>query len=346
MTKNNDNSLQGVQYLRAILVFLVVVDHAGILISLGKYYGIEVIPSYINFFGVVGVNIFFMVSGFIIVYTSTAKHSMDLTVVSVGDFLKKRALRLLPIMWISIVAYALLKRIGRGEWGDVDEYVTAVFLYPFADINPTQLWTLRHEVYFYIIFAFSLLFARSWIVPVFLWFVSPFLLFEKNDMIFEFFFSPFNLLFGFGVVLCLFRKKINFQFKENSNTWFGVMFVGSLLIAFLCGIIDYSHKSLYTVFVFGVFGSIIVLVSVLMPMKISGVFGKILGVCGDASYSIYLFHGIFLSAIIGYLSKFKDQFNVYLTFMIVVILTMALGVLVYFFVEKKIVGFLKSKFYS
>ena len=343
MTKTNESGLIGIQYLRAVLVFLVVIDHAGILISLEKYFGRDVIPSYINYFGVVGVNIFFVISGFIIVYTSTSNESFRVKV-SLQEFLKKRALRLLPIMWLSVLAYALLKRLGRGEWGDVEQYITAFFLYPFADINPTQLWTLRHEVYFYLVFGFSFFLKNNWIFFILAWAVMPFFLFKNDDLMLNFFFSPFNYLFGVGVVWSLLFKRFGSVFEGHPKKWFFLMFFGTFLTAFICNSIEYSHKSLYSIFIFGVMAFLIVGISVKTGMKIPGVFGRVLKVCGDASYSIYLFHGIFLSAIVGWLSKFKNSMNVYVVFPSVILLAMVLGVLVFYYVEKRLVMFVKSKF--
>lgn len=346
MTRKDVTALDSVQYLRAILVFLVVMDHAGILISLEKYFGVSLIAPSINYFGVVGVNIFFMISGFIIIYTATEKSSLSL-VVSIPDFVKKRAVRLIPIMWVSIVSYAVLKRLGRGEWGEVNEYLTAFFLYPFSDINPTQLWTLRHEVYFYLVFALSMYFRRLWILLVGVWIFLPLWFYNQDSAVLSFFFSPFAFLFGVGVFACILRKKIikHLDVKKSNGLAAFLMFFGCVLVAYSCHVFEYTHKHIISIMVFAVIASPIIFFTVMLPVTIDGFFGKVLKLFGDASYSIYLFHGIFLSAIIGILSRYKEYINKWAAFSISVSLAMVLGVLVYLLIEKRLVTYLRTRFY-
>lgn len=96
-----------------------------------------------------GVDFFFVLSGFII-YTA---HVGDIgRSGQVAAYLKKRCIRLFPLLWAIALGYVLL-RIATGDATDMATLVRSLIPYPsLASPAPLVIWTLRHELLFYLIF--------------------------------------------------------------------------------------------------------------------------------------------------------------------------------------------------
>ncbi|MDB5449837.1 MAG: acyltransferase 3 [Phenylobacterium sp.] len=102
-------------------------------------------------FGWVGVEIFFVLSGFVISYSASQSDAFR--------FLKGRALRLAPAAWIC-ASVTLLVSISIGDVGVPDgvlEWTRSVLFYPSGPWIDGVYWTLGIEVSFYV-----LIFALLW----------------------------------------------------------------------------------------------------------------------------------------------------------------------------------------
>jgi len=92
--------------------------------------------------GWVGVQIFFVLSGFVIAFTADGRKART--------FAKNRALRLYPMAWLCASATFL---VSGGEFA---AYVRSVFLIPSGPWVSGVYWTLSIEIIFYIVVALSL----------------------------------------------------------------------------------------------------------------------------------------------------------------------------------------------
>jgi exopolysaccharide production protein ExoZ len=126
--------IRPIQYLRGIAALLVVWFHA--MGTFGHLYEV---------FGNVGVDIFFVISGFIMIVTTWQKD------ISPGRFLALRIVRVVPLYWIATLCMALLAGASA-----LDTLRSVAFV-PYS-INPVLYpgWTLNFEMFFYLIFALSL----------------------------------------------------------------------------------------------------------------------------------------------------------------------------------------------
>jgi exopolysaccharide production protein ExoZ len=205
---NVGGRLVGIQYLRGIAAILVVLSHAEGIGNLEKYYGTLAWHGILTK-GLFGVDLFFVISGFIIAYVALTKDSL-VPRLNIASFLKKRTVRILPFMWLCITGYAILRYIGRGSFTPLP-YIRAMVLWPIGDIAPNVIWTLRHEMLFYVVFAVSLLVPLrplKWILPIY--FLSPLVYWgiyantvDVTNVWGDFFFSRSHLLFGCGYVLAI-----------------------------------------------------------------------------------------------------------------------------------------------
>lgn len=154
-----DNRIVGIQYCRAFAAVAVVLYHLGttwsaleqksVLIEIFKY-------------GHLGVDFFFVLSGFII-YKS---HSKDLgEIQSATIYAKKRFFRIYPtffiVITIKVLIFTLLDIQLKEEQKSINYFVSSFLLIPIEGQFPflSVSWTLCHELTFYIFFIFSIFFG-------------------------------------------------------------------------------------------------------------------------------------------------------------------------------------------
>lgn len=153
--------LHNLQALRGMAVLLVLLVH--LQASEQHHSPDQLLPALCRF-GVMGVDIFFVISGFIMV-TVTSDHAQSLT--SLWRFLQHRLTRIYPAYWL--VSCALLFATG---WVDstsitpslnTDFIIRSLLLLPQAQMPLLSVgWTLVHELFFYAVFTVLLLLPLRW----------------------------------------------------------------------------------------------------------------------------------------------------------------------------------------
>ena len=148
-----------IQYLRGIAA-LMVVWHHGVsqLTGLDAYF-----PSR---FGTSGVDLFFVISGFIMVLTTVGKNVAPLS------FMARRVIRVVPLYWVltlALVAVTLLApSVFRTTLLTPASLAQSLLFVPhFSPSHAGMIWpvlvpgwTLNHEMFFYAVFAASLAFRH------------------------------------------------------------------------------------------------------------------------------------------------------------------------------------------
>jgi exopolysaccharide production protein ExoZ len=131
-----------------------------------------------------GVQFFFALSGFIILYA----HAADVGRPGrVRAYLRKRAVRIYPIYWIVlalVTAGIHLKRADSlADVSSVTSWLSQVLLLKLNTSRPVvgQAWTLFHEVFFYLLFALAILHRRLGVVVLATWFLYCLCLWEIQD---------------------------------------------------------------------------------------------------------------------------------------------------------------------
>lgn len=160
MTAVVPNKLANIQSLRGIAALLVVFTHLPAMEA--KHGGEQILPHFFRF-GISGVDLFFVISGFIMVYvtwgqTESIKNSLK--------FLFARLTRIYPIYWL-IALLVLGAWVFRPSLISFDPAQTSLvksfLLWPDQTLPMLKVaWTLVHELYFYLIFALVLLLPMRW----------------------------------------------------------------------------------------------------------------------------------------------------------------------------------------
>ena len=170
--------LISLQMLRGIAAFLVLVLHAAraqefrlaeLGVDMSEY---DVLKRGYEFGGS-GVDLFFVLSGFVLVYiTRDYKRSTA----NQGKFLWSRLTRIYSLWWVYVslmalyfvVSYGMLAPDDRASsfGGSVIYYLKSLSLYPSeAVLMIGQGWTLTFEIYFYLIFTAILFLPRKFMAP-------------------------------------------------------------------------------------------------------------------------------------------------------------------------------------
>lgn len=121
--------------------------------------GQTLLPSFLEM-GVTGVDLFFLISGFVMVYithTNTSDTSPKPKRHNPLKFLLRRISRIYPLYWVATLLLLFLyggKYIAFGEATPLPNMVSSFLLAPHKDFPIIPVgWTLIHEMYFYGIFA-------------------------------------------------------------------------------------------------------------------------------------------------------------------------------------------------
>jgi peptidoglycan/LPS O-acetylase OafA/YrhL len=100
-----------------------------------------------------GVALFFVVSGFLLFRPHVMGHLEGRQRPRSGIYFIRRAARILPVLWVAVVAAYLLVRRPDARLGDYVEVATLTHIYLDAPLlsGLTQFWSLATEVAFYLV---------------------------------------------------------------------------------------------------------------------------------------------------------------------------------------------------
>jgi peptidoglycan/LPS O-acetylase OafA/YrhL len=288
--------INSIQLLRGFAALVVVVHHVG------GYVRVNIAETLFGDkfrIGFAGVDLFFVISGFIIYFTAQQYLGQAS---QFGVYWSKRLIRVFPIYWLVATALFLLQwflstylkvtsfstEYGGGFW----TYLQTYLLFPlhFA-INPVT-WTLSYELFFYLLFSLLILSKRYWIIPAIILLVSfhnliyhPILETNKGLSYYNFVFSGYNFEFLMGFLICYYFKKITISLPF-SFLLLGVSITTILYWGYGVGDYDYYKR----VLVFGVPSAGILWSLLNIEEKLSFRVPRPLLLLGDASYVLYLIH--------------------------------------------------------
>lgn len=296
-----------IQWYRGTAAILVVFFHFND--STVQYFKTEFLGSFFSF-GWAGVDLFFVLSGFIITYV----HFNDLKLSKNSlIFLKKRLIRIYPNYWIiaTLVLFGLLAFHGKKTHEyNIDLHSAQGLLYllkcyllvPLPEYFLGQAWTLCYELMFYGMFLVAILlgFKRSryllagWVLMIF---VNEFFL-KTTNIYFGLILSTIVLEFIMGVLIACYIRSNG---VVNINNWVFIQVIVILLAALKINDFYYvgptDQRNLLTIILIGALASLVLVKITYLNEKRSYKLG-ILGKIGEASYSLYLIHALLLSIFI------------------------------------------------
>jgi peptidoglycan/LPS O-acetylase OafA/YrhL/Cdc6-like AAA superfamily ATPase len=194
-----------IEMARGLAALAVVIFHAN---ASSRFYGAPNFPWLRPF--EYGVDFFFVLSGFVVMLAHRHDIGRPRQII---PYLTKRTIRLFPILWLVVLGVFAL-RVAAGAPSDIETLVRSLIPFPSLEQTlPQVIWTLRHELLFYAIFAVLILSRVLGTLVMAIWMVLVELqlyaaLFASPvDGLTAFFLSTYHLDFVFGMALALINGK-------------------------------------------------------------------------------------------------------------------------------------------
>jgi peptidoglycan/LPS O-acetylase OafA/YrhL len=337
----------GIQLLRGLAALLVVSHHS---LEEARAISPNLAPEWLIRAGAGGVDIFFIISGFIIYSVTYGRSATDPE--RPGVFLLKRFLRIFPIYWICLAATLALwasHLFFRGLHLNAGIVLSCVFLLPTKTQIIGVAWTLVFEMYFYYLFAVSLLLRNARLsVALTAGFIlaaiglSHFLPAGSWQDVLS---NPIALEFCFGLVLSHF---IHEPFLRGA--WLRYLWLPGLVLMGVAA--AYAENDGFTSgiapavrwFAWGIPALLVAVSFITIPFQ-KTLFTRLLLPVGNGSYSIYLTHPLMM---IGFAFLIKTRLAGFphplLLVAVMVATCLAFGLAVHYLVEQPVLARLRARF--
>lgn len=301
-------------------------------------------------FGASGVDIFFSISGFVMVLAT--RHYWGRAGVW-QDFLLGRLIRIAPLYWgatamklvLVLMLPALALHNGLNVW-----HITASFLFiPAWNIDNLAFpllpvgWTLNFEMFFYCLFAVTLACRVSpvkWL-PIILVALSSLSLFEfTNTWAIGSLTSPILLEFVFGMLVGWATLH-----GHRLPVWLASICAPFSLVLLVCTqLFEPTMVDAYKVLFYGLPSVVLLLCAIGLEDHCKTWVSGFPTLLGDASYSIYLAHGFVLPVVGVLLHKFHLTDGDWSLFAVVVGCASSglIGIIVHHMIEKPLTVFLNT----
>ncbi|MFC0219287.1 acyltransferase family protein [Pseudochelatococcus lubricantis] len=246
-----------------------------------------------------GVDIFFVISGFIIVHSSRRLFAAPGARMT---FLKRRLIRIVPLYWLASAAFLAvslsLPAVLNSPRPGLSEVIASFLFWPYvnsAGVAQPMLslgWTLNYEMAFYLVFALAIALPGRHAVLAVALFLSALvglgtlvalpmpLAFWADSLVFEF-------VFGMGIAML----------REAGGRPGIVLRVVLFSAAIRMLQADLTQDDIVRAVAWGVPAAMLVMAAVYGPEpRHPPLLGRLIVLLGDASYALYLFHPFALRA--------------------------------------------------
>lgn len=283
-------TILSVQVLRFFAAFIVVVFHAqeAMRNSIVGHVKTEVDRAFM--IGAAGVHLFFLISGFVMVYT-TMRPGRKMTTTK---FFERRFMRIYPIYWVLALIYLFVRYMVGSAYDISNERLVGAFLLlpnGAGDIIGPG-WTLAYEVYFYLCFGLALLFPNRIGLYVltfaFLGMIAVGVLFPNVGSMLGIMVKPLLLEFlaGCWIAFCYLKG-------WRLPIWSGVLLVLLGLLGLAAGV-PLGLEKYPAVLVWGIPSIPILIGALTLEPIFSKPLPRFLAKLGDSSYFLYLCHSLFI----------------------------------------------------
>lgn len=301
--------LINIQFLRFVAAMLVVFYHESAHVKStgvdqGWFFGLG------EAIGFAGVDVFFVISGFIMAYTTSKATGPE----SATGFAKRRVARIYSGYWpLFLAAIALFAWIGGSHFANADLWRSAI-LWPTGTPLISVSWTLVYEMYFYVVFTLLILFTgsnRKSLLQILLLAIVAWSLYsqfgrhaydpgqlEFLSLSEAYMFSPYLAEFLGGALLAGWVSH-----KQDGPSW-SLLLLGCWLFlmggwinnVWFDGRIEQGYYVFWRVLVFGTASLFILTGLIRLELQEKKAPVRFSLAAGGASYAIYLCHVLWLAA--------------------------------------------------
>ena len=289
---------RNIQGLRAIAALIVLASHLfWDIVPMRTHWA----KPYLAVIGFPGVDIFFVISGFIIyhVMQRAAQHALAAGRAGIAaDFALKRCIRIYPLYWIVFAAACLIMRyvpatamVRKPTW----ELLTLIDSLP--NFRVEAAWTLTFEIYFYAVATLSLwLSPRRPLIGLTIWFsvvaaVTTLATSLRLSVPLDYLFAPIVLEFLLGILVARLIERQAIRYVGPCIVF------GSLWLLAGSWYMQQAGAAIAASYVWrlgcrGIPAAFIVYGVVALETTQRWTMPRVLQYLGNASYSIYLWHAV------------------------------------------------------
>jgi exopolysaccharide production protein ExoZ len=330
----------GIQALRFVAALLVVLVHATFYASERLVPGFPVWAP-----GAAGVDVFFVISGFVMVVSSAPLAGRP---GAAAEFMARRVIRVVPLYWaattIKLAAVLAVPAAVLAGGIDVAHVVASYLFLPWRDANGDLApvlgvgWTLNFEMFFYAMFALAL-WARvppiRFVGTLFV-LLSIAALFRRPDWpAFSFWLDTIVLEFVAGMLI----GQAALQGRRAPAAFGAALLVaGAVLLVWPWGKVPDMARVIF----WGLPAIAIVAGTVLLEPVLAGRVPGWLTRLGDASYSLYLFHPLSAPIAPVVLAKLGIQ-NAWLSIAGSVAISIVVSLIVHALAERPVTAWLDRR---
>ena len=295
--------LPSIQALRGIALLGVIGFH---FLSIEKKYsgGDFLLPNFLHL-GQSGIDLFFVISGFIMVTVTKGHFTLNGEVIR---FLWGRLTRIYPTYWfyffLTLAVFLIKPDWVNSSQGHQTQLISSFLLWPSHQLPLVMVaWSLIYELWFYFVFSIFLNFRECFLLPLLLVWGAIITIINLLITVTDFSgvaliaLHPYSLEFIIGALIAL----LFFQEHTSRLSACSMIFVITLIlslgfpIAYAFDI--FEQESIVRVCVMGtLYGFLVYSVATLEKLNEFS-FPKSLQLLGDISYTVYLSHVLVLSAI-------------------------------------------------
>ncbi|WP_087751300.1 acyltransferase family protein [Paraburkholderia caledonica] len=324
---------RSIQTLRALAALGVVAFHAEG--NVATYGWATHFFHQISRFGEIGVDVFFVISGFVMVLVT---HGKPPGVASAKAFIVARIARVVPLYWALTSLFIVLLLVVPGAFGNaslnVGHAVASYLFFPWLNwIHVTAPvvgvgWTLNYEMWFYSVFAVSMCLTRYRLLAVaaFLAVMSALHFVDPGGVAFSFYTNPIVMEFVFGTL-------VGWVYATGRAVPIAVAaaIVVSILAAGKVFAPALTETNRFLVFGLPAFAVVVAGLSLENKLRWSA----LLELVGDSSYSLYLTHVFSVPVCVKLLQIFDRQHRMPgdLVCVVVVLASVAVGLASYQWLE-------------
>ena len=343
-------TLNHVQALRGIAALLVMLAH---LYDAELKYSPDQFLGGWTIYGNAGVDLFFLISGFIMVYVTSKR---DRGFKPALEFLVSRAGRIYPLYWIvtlAVLVVAFIRPSMVFSSREIDPVLWKSFLL-VPDLTPPLLlvgWTLIFEMYFYLVFSCLMFFKRTWVMPgLIVWVMviclGRYLGLHAAAPVAEVLFNPFVFEFFAGTsvaYLLQIKPAIITRLLNPKNSFLIGALIACLWGAVIWALSEFPTTIALRVSVFTLPAALTILYAASRDLSNLSIW-KPLIILGNWSYALYLTH-ILSVAVIGRIwKKFMVQGPIDNVVALIAMTTFSIGVagLTFMLIERPIMTWVQK----
>lgn len=302
-----------------------------------------------------GVDVFFVISGFIIAYIGAKKPE---------HFFLRRLIRIVPFYWaatlVVFAAATLLPQFFRSTDASLPHLLPSLLFFPHlstsGEVQPTLIlgWSLNFEMYFYVLFALALLISTRWAPILCVAGIVAVVLIGKLagpvSTAFDFYARTTSLEFCYGIgvyyVLTWWeRRKAVLAGGAALKLAVALAMAGAVVAMVL---LEHAYKDAIPRYLAGGIPAAFIVLSALLLERLFGIAScsRLAWLLGEASYVTYLIHPYIVFGVLRLLLPRTGELSLAMDLVVIaglIALTCAISIAIHLVFEKPVMTFLRKK---